>query len=78
MQSSMLNIRGLKMACIREVDCNSVRRKEEVTVYYWFFVFSSPFLILVTPLWSLLYTFGICILWCLSLALGLEDRIVSL
>ena len=35
----MLNLRGLEVACIREVDGNSVRRVEEVTAYYWFFVF---------------------------------------
>ena len=27
---------------MRKVDGNSVRRKEEVTVYHWFFVFFIP------------------------------------
>ena len=39
----MLNLRGLEVACFREFDGNSVRRKEEVTVYHWFFVFFIAF-----------------------------------
>jgi len=39
----MLNLRHLEVACIREVDCNSVRRKEEMTSYYWVFVFFIAF-----------------------------------
>ena len=33
----MLNLGGIEVTCIREVDGNRVRRKEEVTVYYCFF-----------------------------------------
>ena len=54
----MLNLRDLEVACIPDVDRNSIGRKEEVTVYHWFFVFiSSHFLILVTPLLPLLHYF---------------------
>lgn len=35
----MLNLPGPEVACIRKVNDNIVRRKEEVTVYYWVFVF---------------------------------------
>ena len=55
----MLNLRGLEVACIWEVEGNSVRRKE-VTVYYWFLVifiafFDSchPFIPLNTLFWHL-------------------------
>ena len=60
----MLNLRGLEVACITEVDGNSLTGEEEVTVYHWFFVFfSSDFLILVTPLLPFLHYFGICVPW---------------
>ena len=66
----MLNLRGLVVACIREVDGYSVKRMEEVTAYYWlFFVFFIEFLPLAALLLPLLHYFGICI----SLGLGLED-----
>ena len=35
----MLNLRDLEVACIPDVDRNSIGRKEEVTVYHWSFVF---------------------------------------
>ena len=56
----MLNLLGLEVACIREVDDSSVWRKGKVTIYYWFLVFfiaffdsCHPFISLTTSFWHL-------------------------
>ena len=56
----MLSLRGLEVACIRVVDRSSVRRKEEVTIYYWFLAFfiafldsCHPFITITTLFWHL-------------------------
>ena len=70
----MLNLRGLEVACIEEVDGGSVRRKVEMTVYYWFFVFFIAFLTLITPLLPLLHYFGILRIMVAVIRVGFREH----